>query len=376
MRRSWAFAAAGAIATSLLILPSSPAYADSVRDSEWMVDALKLPEAHKIATGEGVTVGIVDTGIDSTHPDLTGVVVAGKDSWSPAGDGQTDATGHGTAMASLVAGHGHGVDGSEGVLGVAPGAKILSYGAWREGDDEYNDAELEKGLRWVLDNGADVILLAYGGGTSTPTEEALIDEALGKGIPVIAPTRNASAGQRSIGFPGLYEGVTLVGCTDSKGDYSDVGLTAPEVSVAAPCEDLTSASTGGGYNDISGTSKAGAVVAGTYALVRSHWPDISLKDMHRKIFFTADDKLAPGRDAYLGYGVINPVNALTVAVDPVDPANPPHPVADPIYSSAQSEATASEPSKDSGTWTVVAVVAASIVVIGSILLVVLRRRRA
>src|ERR1043165_3213309 len=100
MRRLWA----GMAAVGILVVWPTPAHADSVRDSEWMVDALKLPEAHKIATGEGVTVGIVDTGVDSTHPDLAGVVVAGKDSWSEAGDGQTDATGHGTAMASLVAG--------------------------------------------------------------------------------------------------------------------------------------------------------------------------------------------------------------------------------------------------------------------------------
>lgn len=370
MRRLWA----GVAAVGLLVLWATPAHADSVRDSEWMVDALKLPEAHQIATGEGVTVGIVDTGVDSTHPDLTGVVVAGKDSWSPAGDGQTDATGHGTAMASLVAGHGHGADGSEGVLGVAPGAKIISYGAWREGDDEYDNAELNKGVRWVIDNGADVILLAYGGGTATSAEQTLVEEALGKGLPVISGTGNAYAGALHVGYPGLYDGVTLAGCSNRDGEYSDVGLPSTSIAVAAPCEDVVSASSDGGYNNISGSSKAAAMVAGLYALIKSHWPDISLVDMHRKILSTSDDKGEPGRDKYVGYGVINPVNALTATVEPADPASPPHPVGDPVYGSTQPEAT-TEPAKESSRAWIVAAVVGSTALIGLIILVILRRKR-
>jgi len=376
MRRSWAFAAAGAIAASLLVFPSSPAYADDIRDSEWMVDALKLPEAHQIATGEGVTVGIVDTGVDSTHPDLTGVVVAGKDSWSPGQDGQTDPVGHGTAMASLVAGHGHGADGSEGVLGVAPGAKILSYGAWRPGDEKYDDADLLKGIRWLIESEADVILLAYGGGTSNTQEEALINEALDKGIPVVSGTGNAYAGALAVGFPGLYPGVALAGCSNRDGDYSDVGLPSPDIIIAAPCEEVVSASIEGGYNSISGSSKSAAVVAGLYALIKSHWPDISLKDMHRKILQTADDKGTSGRDEYVGYGVINPVNALTASVDPVDPANPPHQVGDPAYVTDQpGPSSAAAPSSSQTPW-IIATAVASIAIVAGILIVIYRRRRA
>ncbi|GIG64200.1 S8 family peptidase [Phytomonospora endophytica] len=370
MRRLWA----GVAAVGILVLWTTPAHADSVRDSEWMVEALRLPEAHQIATGEGVTVGIVDTGVDSTHPDLTGVVVAGKDSWSPAGDGQTDATGHGTAMASLVAGHGHGADGGDGVLGVAPGAKVISYGAWREGDEQYDNAELEKGIRWVLDNGADVILLAYGNGNSTPGEQALVEEALAMGIPVLTPTGNTEEGQLGVGFPGMYPDVMLVTCSNRENNYSKIGLPSPEVDFAAPCEDVVSASNDHSYNSISGPSKAAAVAAGMYALIRSRWPDISLADMHRKILLTAADTGSPGPDSEGGYGVLRPLDALTAAVEPADPANPPHPVGDPIYASGQPD-PATEAEKTSGApWPLIAI-GSAIILIGALILVVAIRRK-
>ncbi|MEV0651178.1 S8 family serine peptidase [Phytomonospora sp. NPDC050363] len=372
MRRLWA----GVAAVGILLVWAPAAHADDVRDAEWMVEALRLPEAHRIATGEGVTVGIVDTGVDSTHPDLTGVVVAGKDSWSPAGDGQTDVTGHGTAMASLVAGHGHGDGGGDGVLGVAPGARILSYGAWRPGDEKYDDAELLKGIRWVIDNGADVILLAYGGGTGEPEEEALIDEAEAKGIPVVAPTANALAGEKHVGFPGLFTNVVLAGCSGKDGDYSEVGLEHPAIAVAAPCEGLTSAGPDGGYEDTSGTSKAAATTAGTLALLKSHWPDMSREDMMRQLYSTADDKQEAGRDRKVGYGVINPLTALTSPVRPYDPSNPPHVNGDPVYQSDPPATSSLAPPADSQPpWALIGIVGAAVVG-GLVLLVVLSRRRA
>ena len=339
MRRLWAGLLAGVLGIGVLVGTGGVAHADAVRDSQWIIDALKLAEVHKISTGAGVRVGLVDTGVDSTHPDLTGTVVAGKDAWSSKRDGQSDPVGHGTAMASLIAGHGHGANNGDGILGVAPGAQIVSYGAWRPGDKAYDDNELNAGIRFLLEQNVDVILLAYGGGSGNEDERALIQQAVAKGIPVVTPSGD-TAQQDSVGAPGIYPESILVGGTNSAGEYSTSAVADPQIALSAPCEKVNAAWTDHGYSDNSGTSDSAAIVAGLFALIKANWPDITWDDMARRTAKTADDKGNPGRDKYYGFGLINPLKALTAPVDPKDPAHPPHQADDPIYQSAAPSSSA------------------------------------
>ena len=309
--------------------------ADGTRDAEWMLTALDIAEAHKITTGEGVVVGLLDTGVDTTHPDLTGVVIGGKDSWSPKRDGQTDATGHGTAMASLIAGHGHGEGGRDGVLGVAPGAKILSYGALKPGQDRYDFEENANGLEWLIDNGANVIVIAQSGGSSYPREEALIKEAVDRGIIVVAGVGNRAPFGNGAGFPGAYDDVLSISGTNPSGGLCEPSVRGePTVDFAAPCEDVTVAAPGGGYVTDSGTSMSTAIAGGVVALIKWQWPDMSKPDVYRQLAFTADDLGVQGKDADFGYGLINPVRALTQEPQANSSAHPPHRRDDPIYASA------------------------------------------
>ena len=112
------------LATVLLAAP--PAAADSIRDREWHLNYLNVTAAQVQSQGDGVVVAVVDTGVNGNHPDLAGNVLPGVDvSGAGAPNGQQDTDGHGTAMASLIAGHGHGTGNGDGVLGIAPQAKIF-----------------------------------------------------------------------------------------------------------------------------------------------------------------------------------------------------------------------------------------------------------
>jgi len=119
--------------TGLLLLTLAPmASADEVRDAQWPLTVYDAEKVWKASQGEGVTVAVVDSGVVASHPDLLGQVLPGKD-FSGDGDPHKDEDGHGTGMASLIAGHGHGVNGSSGVVGLAPRVcrqMIFDRGSW------------------------------------------------------------------------------------------------------------------------------------------------------------------------------------------------------------------------------------------------------
>ncbi len=127
--------------------PAPPASADQVRDGQWANSYFGLDKVWSVSKGAGVTVAVIDTGIKADHPDLTGSLLPGYD---PGGQGREikPTSEHGTGMASLIAGHGHG--NGEGVVGLAPGVKILPV---FHGDG----GSMPKGIEWAVDHGAKVI---------------------------------------------------------------------------------------------------------------------------------------------------------------------------------------------------------------------------
>ena len=141
-----------------LLTTAAPARAETVRGYQWYLDTLRISQAHKLTKGGGVTVAVIDGGVDATHPDLRGQVLPGHGlGGDAAADGRRDSDdiGHGTAMAGLIAGRGGGED---RLLGIAPAAKILpvSTGA------RFEPGELPTAIRWAVAHGADVINLSLG----------------------------------------------------------------------------------------------------------------------------------------------------------------------------------------------------------------------
>ncbi|GAA2644022.1 type VII secretion-associated serine protease mycosin [Paractinoplanes durhamensis] len=306
--------AAPALATPAPVAePSNPLVGDPVRDDQWYLKTLGVPEAWTYASGAGVTVAVIDSGVDSTHPDLQGQVLPGLDLVDPKGDGDTDLVGHGTTVSAIIAGRG---DDTAGVIGMAPQAKILPVRVLDE-ENRYNDAiVVAKGVRWAVDNGAKVINLSLGGSGSSATLAAAIDYAFAKDVVVVACTGNTSASSDTeVWYPAREPGVIAVaGMEKDNAALWSGSITGKETVVTAPATQLVGARNGGDYWRVQGTSFASPMVAGTVALIRSRWPTMPAGEVINRIIHTAKDQGPAGRDATYGFGEINPTGALTADV--------------------------------------------------------------
>lgn len=293
-----------ACAALVLAMPST-ADADEIRDAQWHLPALDIPTAHRISTGEGVTVGIVDSGVDAQHPDLVDAVQPGI-AVSGAFDPLTDANGSGTAVASVVAGRGNGSDGEgaadgNGVLGIAPAAQVVSasIGDATIGEGVY----VAQAVDDLVAKGVDMILLTISHSYNEETQNSIL-AALEAQIPVV--TSAGSSGEN------IYSNVVNVVATNRAGELS--GAPAPEgesLFVAAPGEELPVAAPGGAYTTFNGTAVAAAIVVGTMALVKAHQPDLVGQQLIHHVLTegTAQPNMDPPE--VFGAGVIDPVAALT-----------------------------------------------------------------
>lgn len=287
------------------VVPAPTARADAARDRQWHLGFLNVAEAHRYSRGEGVTVGLVDSGVDATHPDLAGAVIPGTD--LVGGDGRRDFDGHGTAMAGLIAARGRPA--GVGALGIAPAATLLPA----NGGTEFVNLTAQA-TDWAVEHGAKVLCLAFGGG-STRLEEA-VQRALAADVVVVAAAGNMPAAT-GVGPLARYPGVLAAVGVDANGEHAEISVTGPEAGLAAPAVDIWSTATGGGYRKGTGTSDATAIIAGAAALVRAKYPNLKAPEVIHRLTATAIDKGKPGRDDEYGYGIVDLVGALTKDVPPV-----------------------------------------------------------
>jgi type VII secretion-associated serine protease mycosin len=368
--------AAALCAAATLALQPVPASADATRDRQWHLGFLDVAEAHRHTQGDGVTVAVIDTGVNANHPDLRGNVLPGRDTTNgrSTGTGTRDDHGHGTAMAGLIAAHGHGT--GDGALGLAPRAKVMPI---RE-TDAYgfgSDPGMVAGIDWAIANGAKVISISRAGST-TPTLRAAVARAREADVVVVAGVGNTD-GETFVAGVARIEGVLAAAGTDRTGNHAAISVAGPQVVLAAPAVDITSTSRDGGYRTGTGTSDSTAIIAGAVALVRAKFPELSADEVIHRLTATATDKGPPGRDEQYGYGVLNLVAALTANVAPANQASA-LPSATPAASPPTTAAAAPEPgpnaSSNSGTTLlVVLVVLVALVTAGVIAWLVARMRR-
>ncbi|MFF3805942.1 type VII secretion-associated serine protease mycosin [Streptomyces sp. NPDC002032] len=319
--------ATGALALAALLtaLAAPPAAADTIRDRQWGLLALRAEEAWGTTQGDGITVAVLDTGVDATHPDLNGQVLDGTDLVGMgAGRGDRAWARHGTAMASIIAGHGHGPDRSQGVLGIAPRARILPVRViLEEGDPgrararDSKSGALAEGIRWAADHGADVINLSLGDDSDTAHHESAEDEAvqyaLGKGVAVVASCGNGGERGDRTSYPAAYPGVIAVAAVDRQGRKAPFSTRHWYADVSAPGVDVVIADPDRAYYEGWGTSAAAAFVSGVVALVKAAHPGLSPAQIERLLEDTATDGPAGGRDDARGHGTVDPVAALQAA---------------------------------------------------------------
>ncbi|GAB1640889.1 type VII secretion-associated serine protease mycosin [Krasilnikovia sp. MM14-A1259] len=293
-----------------LVVPAGPAMADDVRDLQWWVKTLDLDAVHQITQGEGITVALVDTGVDANHPDLKGNVLPGVDFFDDKTKGQVDRQGHGTAMASLIAGHGHGPGNRDGVIGIAPKAKILPVAIVPRKGLLTPDL-VGSGIDWAIDHGANVINVSINSGHSKIISNA-VERAYDKGIIVVASTGNKSdSSSFIIGAPADEPGAMAVSGIKKNGSSSKENIEAQQTAITAPGEDIIAAQPNGRYATSTGSSDATAIVSGAVALVRAKYPKLSSYDMFKRVLETTKDAGKPGHDEVFGWGTLDLKNALT-----------------------------------------------------------------
>ncbi|MFK3982889.1 type VII secretion-associated serine protease mycosin [Micromonospora sp. NPDC050397] len=297
---------------AVALLPASPAQADRIREDQWHLQYLKVSEAHKLSQGAGITVAVIDTGVDS-HPDLQNNLLQGIETLPGGeGDGREDVDSHGTKMAGLIAAHGRGSN--SGALGIAPKAKILPIRYAAHPGDSTDDS-IAKGIEWATTQKAQVISISIGGGTS-PRESAAIRSAISADIVIVAAAGNIPQSY-GVGFPAAYDGVVAVGASDHNGNRAEVSVKGDKIAILAPGVDIYGTSFSGKYSKGTGTSDSTAIVAGAAALIRSRYPDLSAPEVVHRLTATAVDKGAPGHDEEYGYGVLDLMAALTADVPPL-----------------------------------------------------------
>ncbi|MEW1772438.1 type VII secretion-associated serine protease mycosin [Streptomyces sp. NPDC086777] len=324
-RRATGAAVSLLLAGSLALLPSTTAYADSIRAQQWGLSALHLDEAWRTTKGKGVTVAVLDTGVEADHPDLAGNVLAAKDMIGfGAGPGDRDWARHGTAMAGIIAGHGHGVGNGDGVMGVAPEARILPVRVILEDGDSARararstrgDA-LAEGIRWAADHGADVINLSLGDDSDSahpePSEDEAIQYALKKDVVVVASAGNGGDKGDHISYPAAYPGVIAATAVDKFGTRAGFSTRRWYATVSAPGVDIVIADPDHKYYEGWGTSAASAFVSGAVALIKAAHPGLTPAQIKKLLEDTARDAPAGGRDDSRGFGMIDPAAAIKAA---------------------------------------------------------------
>jgi type VII secretion-associated serine protease mycosin len=317
-------------------LVATPARADWVRNDQWQLGALNAVATWQHTTGQGVVVAVLDSGVDANHPDLAGQVLPGYDLVDGSTDGRVDPVGHGTTVAALIAGQRD----EAGVVGLAPDAKILPVRVL-DSHNRYDDASVvARGLRWAVDHGATVVNLSLGGLAQSDVLAGALAYAAEKDVVVIACTGNlaqSAGGSAQVWYPAREPGVVAVtglrgrtasqgsgagwldkqGTTESSGDDLWSGsLTGPETVLSAPAVNLVGARPGG-YWRVQGTSFAAPLVTGAAALVRAKHPGLSAANVINRLIGTAADLGVPGRDDRYGYGLVDPLAAVTAEVTDV-----------------------------------------------------------
>ncbi|HEY2239110.1 MAG TPA: S8 family serine peptidase [Streptosporangiaceae bacterium] len=337
LRRATALGLAAACAGGLALAGAvgvPAASADSVRDGQdWALNMMNVPQAwDEGSQGQGMTVAVLDSGVTSDVSDLDGSVVSGPDyTGVDTSSSNLDWGQHGTWMASIIAGHGHGLDDDDGIMGVAPKAKILSVRVIPDRNDpEYSKYEAEqedsvqdslaKGITYAVNHGADVISMSIGYSAPSASVRSALQYAYGHGVAVVASSGNSGdtssaskQGYAPLKFPADYPGVIGVAAVSSTGHVAGFSSNNLSVEVAAPGVNISAQGRDGQYWLVTGTSPACALVAGVAALIKARYPGLAPDLLAKALSSTTHYRPAGGYDQNVGFGTVDAAAALTAA---------------------------------------------------------------
>jgi type VII secretion-associated serine protease mycosin len=297
---------------------------DVIKSTPWSLQRILLDELWDQATGEGVKVAVIDTGVDKGNPQL-------KDALAPDGkdfvgktDGTTDTVGHGTEVAGIIAARkGDGT----GFVGLAPDAKILPlrYTGGENSDEKGNSLTLVHAIDYAVDHGADIINISSDTKDKKPNTAlgVAVENAIEHGVIVVAAAGNdGQNGKLEKTYPASYPGVVAVAASDRNNERAEFSQSGHFVDIAAPGVGMVSTVPNGGQCVVDGTSFSAPYVSGVLALMKEKYGDAwSNQEIIARLEQTAD---RPGadKDPQLGWGVVDPVAALTGSAKPQEKPHP------------------------------------------------------
>ncbi|MFI6086105.1 type VII secretion-associated serine protease mycosin [Streptomyces sp. NPDC051217] len=298
----------------------------------WALQRVLLDELWKQSTGKDVKVAVIDTGVDTKNPQLAKVVDAGSgrnllpaDAEDDNGhklergasNGTTDEVGHGTKVAGIIAARpGKGT----GFVGLAPDATIIPI----QQNDAFGNGTAETladAIDYAVRQEADVINISQDTADAvepTPVLKQAVEDALAAEVVVVASAGNDGLdGKVKETYPASYDGVLAVAASDRNNERASFSQSGEFVGIAAPGVDMVTTVPGGGHCADNGTSFSAPYVAGIAALIKSKHDTWTQEQIVAQIQQTAERSI-PGHDRLVGWGVVDPVRALTEDDKPVE----------------------------------------------------------
>lgn len=276
---------------------------------QWGAVSIGLEEALKIAqnAGQGVTIAIVDTGVDYQHPEFSGRVLAGYNAITDQEgyEAAMDDFQHGTYVAGIAAANVH----AEKIAGIAPNCSILPVRALTaQGGTDYH---LAQGIIWAIQHGADIINLSLGGKGYSRTLQNAIDLAIANNVVVVAAMGNT--GKNEVYYPAGCSGVIAVGASTGREQVAEFSSRGQHISLVAPGENIYSTIPleKGGYATESGTSAATPYISGAVALLLGEFPQLTVSEVKSRLEASAKDIEISGYDQSSGFGIIDLVALLS-----------------------------------------------------------------
>ncbi|MGX5654283.1 S8 family serine peptidase [Geodermatophilus nigrescens] len=225
----------------------------------------RVREVWSRTRGAGQVVAVLDTGVDASHPDLAGALVAGTDTVGGSGDPW-----HGTGVAGVVAAR---ADNGEGSAGMAPEARVMPVRVCNDGGCP--SAAVARGVLWAVDHGADVINMSLAGAGYSDVTATAVRYALDRDVSVVASSGNDGLNGNPVMYPAANHGVIAVSSTQADQTPSDWAVHGWQVDLSTVGDSVLMPMSGGSYGAGSGTSFSGPAVAGAVALLRAGHPGIT-----------------------------------------------------------------------------------------------------
>ena len=286
------------------IVSSTAITNDPILPQEWQISKIGASTAWNTATGAGIVVAVLDSGVQSNHPDLQANLVPG---WNIYNNNNltTDVNGHGTAVAGTIAAVGNN---GIGVAGVAYRAKIMPV---RISDAACNTtlSLVASGITWAADHGADIANVSYSNLYKSSTVISAATYLRNKGGETVVSANNNAINEGSANTPSMI----TVSATDQNDSLASFSSWGPMVDVAAPGVTVQTTLWKSGYGWGTGTSFSTPVTAGTVALIMSVNPALTPAQVENILFSTATNLGAAGYDYYFGWGRVNAAAAVAAA---------------------------------------------------------------